>query len=181
MTLDGVFEDPGGAEGSQDGGWSLKFNDEGSMKYKFEELMAADALLLGRKTYEGFAKAWPTMESAGEFGERMNSLPKYVVTHTLDKLEWQNSHVLTGGLKEEVTELKQQEGQNILVAGSGTLVRELMKLGLVDEFRLMTYPIVLGSGRRLFEGAEQTLLRLRDTQTFSNSLVLVYEPAPIKK
>ena len=177
MTLDGVFEDPGGAEGSKYGGWSLKFNDEGSMKFKFDELKAADALLLGRKTYEGFAKAWPTMRGTGEFGERMNGLPKYVVTQTLDKLDWQNSQALKGDLASEVTKLKEQPGQDILVAGSGTLVRALMKLGLVDEYHLLVYPVVLGSGRRLFEGADQTFLRLKDTKAFGESLVLTYEPA----
>jgi dihydrofolate reductase len=154
VTLDGVFEDPGGAEGLAAGGWAFKFErgEEGNA-FKVEELMAADAQLLGRQTYEGFAKAWPAMDG-DDFGKKMNSMPKIVVSKTLVEPTWTNTTVLDGDLGAGVAALKQQY-ENILVAGSGTLVRGLLDLGLVDELRLMVYPTVLGSGRQLFEGVAQ--------------------------
>src|SRR5713226_6301532 len=106
VTLDGVFEDPGGGEGTRHGGWSFQFWSEESAKYKYDELFASDALLLGRVTYQGFAAAWPTMKDTGEFGERMNSLPKYVVSTTLDKAEWNNSTIIKANVVEEVSRLK---------------------------------------------------------------------------
>jgi len=179
VTLDGVFEDPGGGEGTTHGGWSFQFWSEEAAKYKFDELFASDALLLGRVTYEGFAKAWPTMKDAGEFAERMNSIPKYVVSTTLKELEWNNSHLLKGNIAEEVARLKQQEGQDILVAGSGELVRTLMQHALIDEYRLMVHPVVLGGGKRLFsDGSGKTVLKLVDTQSFSSGIVVLsYQPA----
>jgi dihydrofolate reductase len=151
VTLDGVFQDPGGGEEFAAGGWAFKFDrgDEGNA-FKVEELMAADAQLLGRKTYEGFAQAWPAMDG-DDFGKKMNSMPKIVVSKTLRDPAWTNSTVLDGDLAEGVEALKQQY-ENILVAGSGTLVRGLLDLDLVDELRLMVYPTVLGSGRKLFDG-----------------------------
>ena len=179
VTLDGVFEDPGGGEGTTHGGWSFQFWSEEAAKYKFDELFASDALLLGRVTYEGFAKAWPTMKDAGEFAERMNSIPKYVVSTTLKELEWNNSHLLKGNIAEEVARLKQQEGQDILVAGSGELVRTLMQHDLIDEYRLMVHPVVLGGGKRLFrDGSNKTVLKLADTKSFSSGVVVLsYQPA----
>jgi dihydrofolate reductase len=171
MTLDGVMEEPGM--------WSFPFWNEEAMKFKSDELFASDALLLGRITYEGFAKAWPTMTDTGEFGERMNSMPKYVVSRTLQTLEWSNSHLLTGDVAEAVSGLKQQPGQDILLAGSGQLLRTLMQHDLVDEYRLMLHPIVLGGGKRLFpdEGA-RTTLRLIDAKTTGTGIViLTYHPA----
>ena len=157
VTLDGVIQDPGGAEKHDRGGWAFKFDrgPEGD-KFKFDELMASDAQLLGRVTYEGFAKAWPTMEGTGEFGEKFNSMPKYVVSTTLDDPAWNNSHVLDGNdLAGDVAGLKQQYAGNILVAGSAKLAQSLIALDLVDELRLMIFPTVLGAGKRLFaDGAD---------------------------
>jgi dihydrofolate reductase len=164
ISIDGVIEDPGGAEGFEHGGWTFKFEqgDEGQ-RFKFEEVMAAEALLLGRRTYEGFAAAWPTMEGTGEFGERMNGMPKYVVSSTLTDPEWNNSHVLQGDLVDEVTRLREAPGGDVLVGGSAQLVQGLVEHGLVDELRLMVFPIVLGSGKRLFADAPApAILELSD-------------------
>jgi dihydrofolate reductase len=179
ISLDGVMEDPGGAEGFKHGGWTFEFETgEAFGTFKFNELVASDAQLLGRVTYEGFAKAWPTMEGTGEFGEKMNSMPKYVVTSTLEELEWENSSVLRGDVAEEVQGLKAGEGGPILVAGSRTLAQELLRLGLVDELRLMVFPVVLGSGDRLFpESPEKLPLALTDTQAFATGVqVNTYRP-----
>jgi dihydrofolate reductase len=177
VTLDGVMEDPGGAEGFKHGGWSFGFGGEEQQKYKFEELFATDALLLGRRTYEGFAAAWPNMPGAGEYGERMNSLPKYVVSTTLSVVTW-NATLIKGDLAEELSRLKQQPGQDMVIFGSGELVRTLHERDLIDEYRLMVFPVVLGSGKRLFpEGSKQKVLRLVETRTFSSGVViLTYQP-----
>ena len=151
ITLDGVFEDPGGSEQTEHGGWSFKFWSDESGKYKYDELVASDAMLLGRVTYQGFAAAWPEMTDEAGFADRMNSLPKYVASRTLDKLEWQNSHLIEGDVVDAVSALKQQEGQNILVGGSGRLANVLLRADLVDELRFLVSPLVLGSGRRFFE------------------------------
>jgi dihydrofolate reductase len=157
VTLDGVFQDPGGTGEFERGGWAFQFDqgDEGA-KFKFDELLASDAQLLGRVTYEGFAKAWPTMEGTGEFGEKMNAMPKFVVSTTLDNPEWNNTNVLKGDLAKEVEALKQQFAGDILVAGSGQLVTSLLANDLVDELHLMVFPILLGDGKRLFANAEAT-------------------------
>jgi len=157
VTLDGVFQDPGGSGEFDRGGWAFQFDqgDEGA-KFKFDELLASDAQLLGRITYEGFAKAWPTMKGTGEFGEKMNAMPKFVVSTTLVNPEWNNTTVLKGDLAKEVGELKQQFAGDILVAGSGTLVSSLLANDLVDELHLMVFPILLGDGKRLFAHAEAT-------------------------
>ena len=183
VSLDGVIEDPGGAEESDRGGWSFQANRgaEGD-KYKDEELASADALLLGRKTYQGFAAAWPQMEEqTGEYGARMNGYPKYVASRTLQvPLEWNNSTLLEGDIAEGVGRLKQQDGNDILIFGSGELVNTLMGHDLVDEYRLMIFPVVLGSGKRLFGNGSATTkaLRLADTKTFASGVVvLTYEPA----
>ncbi len=177
VTLDGVMEDPGGGEGTGHGGWSFQFWSEEAAKFKFDELFASDALLLGRKTYQGFAKAWPTMPGTGEYGERMNSLPKYVVSTRLKTLEW-NASLIKGPLAEEISKLKQQPGQDLLIFGSGELVHTLAQLNLIDEYRLMVHPIVVGGGKRLFrEGSEKKVLRLVETKTFSSGVVvLTYQP-----
>jgi dihydrofolate reductase len=151
ISLDGVIEDPGGSEGSRHGAWTFAFETgEAFNRFKFGELMASDAQLLGRVTYEGFAAAWPTMEGTGEFGERMNSMPKYVVSSTLQNPTWENTTVLRGDLTTEVTALKRRYEGDILVAGSAQLVQGLLDRDLVDELRLMVYPILLGTGKRLF-------------------------------
>jgi dihydrofolate reductase len=159
MTLDGVFEDPGGGESFDLGGWAFKFErgPDGD-KFKLEELMAADVQLLGRVTYEGFAAAWPKM-GGNPFGEKMNDMPKFVVSGTLKDATWNNTTILRGDLATEVPALKDRYQGDILVAGSGQLVRGLLDAQLVDELRLMIFPIILGQGKRLFDGARPTGLR----------------------
>jgi dihydrofolate reductase len=162
VTLDGVMEDPGGAEGFERGGWALQFDrgPEGD-KFKLDELMEADALLLGRRTYEGFAEAWPSRTDEMGFADKMNSMPKYVVSTTLAEPGWQNSTVIGENVAGEIAKLKEQPGGDILVAGSCQLVQTLIEHDLVDEWRLMVFPVVLGAGKRLFkDGAEKTPLRL---------------------
>jgi dihydrofolate reductase len=170
VSLDGVMDEPGT--------WSFPFFNDEAAKFKYDELFASDALLLGRVTYQGFAAAWPTMTDTGDFGERMNSMPKYVASRTLDTVEW-NASLIKGDVAEEVARLKQQPGQDILVAGSGELVHTLMQHDLIDEYRLMLHPIVLGSGKRLFrEGSDTKTLRLVETKPFSSGVVvLTYHPA----
>jgi dihydrofolate reductase len=170
LTLDGVFEEPGH--------WSFEFFNDEAMQYKRDELFSSDVQLLGRVTYEGFAKAWPTMPDTGDFGERMNSMPKYVVSTTLTIAEWQNSTIISKQVVEEIHKLKEQSGQNILVAGSGKLVHTLMQQHLVDEFRCMLFPMVLGSGKRLFpEGTEMCKFKLLETKAFKTGIVVLhYQP-----
>src|SRR6266702_3555865 len=135
VSLDGVAENPA---------WTFQFGSEEQEKYKFAELFACDALLLGRVTYQGFAAAWPQMKGTGEYGERINSMPKYVASTTLTQMEW-NASLIKGDLAEEVSRLKQQPGQDILVFGSCELVYTLTQLDLIDEYRLMVFPIVWGA------------------------------------
>jgi dihydrofolate reductase len=181
ITLDGVIEDPGGAEKFKYGGWSFPYGNDEITKFKLDELFATGAHLLGRVTYEGFAKAWPTMKDTGEFGERMNNLPKYVVSTTLEKAEWNNSSIIKENIAVKISKLKQQSGQDILVAGSATLIQTLMKHNLIDEYHLLVHPIVLGSGKRLFRDESNTTLRLVETRPFSSGVVaLTYQPAASK-
>jgi dihydrofolate reductase len=179
VTLDGVMSDPGGGDKTKHGGWSFQFWSDEAAKFKFDELFASDALLLGRVTYEGFAKAWPTMKDDGGFADRMNNMPKYVVSRTLEKLSWNNSRLINGDVADEVSTLKQQPGRDILIAGSADLVNLLMRYDLIDEYRLMVHPVILGSGKRLFNSeTDMKVLRLVDTKRFSSGiLVLTYQPA----
>jgi dihydrofolate reductase len=173
VTLDGVMEDPGGSEKTAGGGWAFRFErgSEGD-KFKLDELMASDAQLLGRKTYEGFAAAWPSME-AGEFGVKMNAMPKYVVSSTLTDPTWENTTVIGGDLAQEVGALKERYDGDVLVAGSAQLVQGLLALGLVDELRLMVYPIALGTGKRLFaDGGESLPFELVDTARAGETAIL---------
>ena len=176
VSLDGVFEDPGGAEGFRHGGWTFQFQDPEGGKYKLDETMSHDALLLGRVTYEGFAAAWPGRTDEAGFAEKMNSMPKYVVSRTLQNAEWSNSTVLGGDVVEEISDLKRQSGNDILVAGSGELVRTLIDHDLIDELRLMVFPIVLGEGKRLFEHhAEPKRLKLVGARPLeSGTMILTY-------
>ena len=178
VTLGGVMEDPGGAEKSKHGGWAFQFDrgPEGD-KFKFDELFASDALLLGRVTYQGFAAAWPSMKDEAGFADRMNNLPKYVVSTTLERAEWNNSRLIKRNVVEELSRLKAMQGGDILVAGSGQLVHTLMQHDLVDEYRLMVYPVVLGSGKRLFNnGSDRLSLRLVEAKPVgSGILTLIYQ------
>jgi dihydrofolate reductase len=180
ISLDGVIEDPGGAEGFDRGGWAFQF-DQGpeAMQLKFQELMDAEALLLGRVTYEEFAKAWPTMEGTGAFGERMNTMPKHVVTSTLRDFEWTNARPLDGDLASAVGALRDAPGGDVLVNGSARLVQALVELDLVDEYRLTLFPTVLGAGKRLFAGTAATAgLSLVDNRPLGDDgvLLLTYRP-----
>src|SRR3954454_12967431 len=157
VSLDGVMEAPGGEPGHPHSGWGFDFMSDEQQEWKLKETLEASALLLGRVTYEGFAAAWP--ERDGDFADKMNSMPKHVVSTTLEEpLEWSNSSLIELGA---VQRLKQDEGGDILVAGSRTLVQALIEEDLVDEWRLMVFPVVLGSGRRLFpERADKLVLKL---------------------
>ena len=177
VTLDGVMEAPGGEPGHPHSGWVFDFMGDEQMKYKFDEILEADVQLIGRVTYESFAGAWPERE--GPFAEKMNSMPKYVVTTTLDVLEWDNCTAIRDDIPGEVAKLKQEDGGPILVAGSRTLVHTLMEHDLVDEYRLMVFPVALGSGARLFpESPDKLTLELTDTKTFETGVqVNTYRPA----
>jgi dihydrofolate reductase len=177
VSLDGVMEDPGGAENFKHGGWSFEIarGEEGD-KFKLDEAFSSEALLLGRVTYEGFAAAWPSRE--GEFADKFNRMPKYVVSSTLDEPEWNNSTVLKGNVKEEVEKLRREQDGDIVVHGSAQLAQTLIEDDLVDELRLMVYPVVLGSGKRLFgETSDKKPLRLVDSKVVGDGVsILVYEP-----
>ena len=176
ITLDGVFEDPGGSEGTERGGWAFRF-DRGAEgdQFKVDELAAAGALLLGRVTYEGFAQAWPSRTD--EYAAKMNGLPKYVVSSTLRRGDWNNTTVLKGTLPDEVRRLREQVDGDILIYGSGHLVRALQEHDLIDEYRLMLHPVVLGAGKRLFgEAGQPHALRLAETRPAGECLILIYPP-----
>ena len=169
ITLDGVIESP------QD--WSFPFWNDEIAKFKTDELFATDAHLLGRVTYEVFAAAWPSRTDETGFADKMNNLPKYVVSTTLEKAEWNNSAIIKGNVKEEILKLKRQPGQDILVAGSAILVNTLIQDNLVDEYRLLTYPLILGGGKRLFQDGIKANLKLVETKTFGTGVVLLrYQP-----
>jgi dihydrofolate reductase len=178
VSLDGVIEAPGGGEDFQHAGWTFEIDrgEEGD-KYKLDETLATEALLLGRRTFEGFAAAWPSMK--GEFADKINGMPKYVVSSTLEEPEWNNSTVIKGDVVEEVSKLKQGAEGDIAVHGSAQLVQTLVDNGLVDELRLMVFPVVLGSGKRLFgEMGDKKRLRLADSKTVGDGVViLTYLPA----
>ncbi|MPZ40515.1 MAG: dihydrofolate reductase [Rhizobiales bacterium] len=176
VSIDGVVEAPGGEPGYPHTGWVAKFQSAAQIQYKFEEVLAHEALLLGRKTYESFAGAWPSYK--GDFADKMNSMPKYVASTTLAKADWNNTTVLKGDAIRAVAQLKRELSGDMLVHGSRTLVNALKRHDLVDEYRLMVFPIVLGSGMRLFEDTEDaTTLRLVDTHRLDNgTAVLTYRP-----
>ena len=174
VSLDGVMEDPGGAESFRHGGWTFDVDRGEGMAFKLEETMATDALLLGRVTYDEFAKAWPSRD--GEFADKLNSLPKYVVSSTLEHPGWNDSTVVNGDLDLEVTKLKKRYDGDIVVHGSAQLTQALIERDLVDELRLMVFPVVLGSGKRLFgESADKKRLDLVDSKTVGDGvLILIY-------
>jgi dihydrofolate reductase len=173
VSLDGVMEDPGGASDFEFGGWTAPYWNEDIAKFKYDELFACDALLLGRVTYEGFAAAWPSMTDEQGFADRMNSIPKYVVSSTLKSAEWSNSKVIRDDFVEELASLKQEAGRDILVAGSASLAKALVHHNLVDEIRLAVYPVVLGTGIRLFGQGDHANLELVDQKPTSSGVVLL--------
>jgi dihydrofolate reductase len=174
VSLDGIMEDPGGAEGYRHGGWTFQWDRSPSGdRFKLDELTAAEALLLGRVTYAGFAAAWPSIDDEAGFAAKMNGMPKYVVSTTLRDPEWNNTTVLPGDPLDEVRALKQRVAGDILVAGSAQLVHLLTAHDLVDEYRLMVFPVVLGAGKRLFaDGAARTPLRLVETRQTGEVAIL---------
>jgi dihydrofolate reductase len=178
VSLDGVVEDPGGSEDYKYGGWSFEFSrgEEGD-KFKLDETLESDALLLGRVTYEGFADAWPSRDDA--FADKFNSMPKYVVSSTLKDPDWNNSTVVDGDLGEAVSNLRDQHDGDVVVHGSAQLVQALIDRDLVDELRLMVFPVVLGTGKQLFgDTADKKTLRLTDSKTVGDGVaILVYQRA----
>jgi dihydrofolate reductase len=181
VSLDGVMEAPGGGEEFKHAGWTFEIGrgEEGD-RFKLEEVFEAEAQLLGRVTYEGFAAAWPKMTDEAGFAKKMNSMPKYVVSSTLREADWENSTILSGDLAAEIEKLKREVDGVILVAGSAQLVQGLIENDLVDELRLMVFPVVLGSGKRLFGETEgKKPLRLTDAKTVGDGIsILTYEPVP---
>src|SRR6266536_146102 len=173
VSVDGVFEDPGGAEDYEHGGWTFEYDrGEDGGKFKLDEVIEAQVQLLGRVTYEGFAAAWPSRE--GPFADKLNSDPKYVVSTTLTDPEWQNTTVISDNVVEELTKLKDETEGVILVAGSGTLVRTLLGANLVDELRLMVFPTILGRGRRLFpDGIDRLKFELAESKIVGSDGVQV--------
>ncbi|MFU1793181.1 dihydrofolate reductase family protein [Paenibacillus azoreducens] len=177
VSLDGVMEEPN---------WTFQFNTDEQNQFKYEELKACDTLLVGRVTYEGFAAAWPKVKDTvakgvvipDDFADRMNNYPKYVVSTTLQEVSWNNSQLIKGDLVEEITKLKQMPGRDILVAGSCQLVNTLMQHDLIDEYRIMVFPIVVGEGKRLFNDHNaRKILQHVETKTFRSGVtVLTYKP-----
>ena len=180
VTLDGVMEDPGGVDTFKEGNWHFPFLNEEAQKYKHDELFACDALLLGRRTYQEFAPVWPQVSDETGYADRINSLPKYVVSTTLSELSWNNSRLIKGNLAQEVTKLKHEAGQDILVFGSGELVYQLAQENLIDEYRIMIHPVIVGSGKRLFgERSTPKAFRLVSSKRLGASIVmLTYQPIP---
>ena len=169
VSLDGVVEDPHK--------WSFPYWNEEIGKFKHEETFASSALLLGRVTYEGFATAWPGRKDAEGFADRFNSMPKYVASRTLSKLEWTNSHLIKGDVAAGVAKLKQEPGGDLVIHGSPTLIRSLMPHNLIDEYRLLVYPIALGRGKRLFDESTRANLKLVESKSYTTGVVkLVYRP-----
>ena len=179
VSLDGVMEDPGGSEHSKHGAWTFKFNrgEEGN-KFKVDEVQNAEAQLLGRVTYEGFAEAWPT-RTGDPFSDKFNSMPKYVVSSKLKKADWNNSTILKGDVVEEVSKLKEKVRGDILVSGSAKLVQTLIANDLVDQLNLMVFPVILGSGKRLFgETKDLKTLQLAESKTVGDGIaIMIYKPA----
>jgi dihydrofolate reductase len=180
VSLDGVIEAPGGGENYEHAGWTFEIDrgEEGD-KFKFDEVVEAEAQLLGRVTYEGFAAAWPNYQDEVGFADKMNNMPKYVVSSTLQSADWNNSTIISGDLAAEVQKLKNDIDGVILVAGSAQLVQGLLEQDLVDELRLMVFPVVLGSGKRLFaETPDKKRLRLTDSKLVGEGVaILTYERA----
>lgn len=179
MSLDGVFQAPGpDGSGFKYEGWTSPYSNEQFMKFKTDELRDSEALLLGRVTYEGFANSWP-QRKGDWFSDTFNSMPKYVVSTTLKKADWNNSHIISKNIVEEIKKLKSETGKdNIVVYGSGKLVRFLLDQDLVDQVTILLYPVVLGTGKQLFEGANKAGLLLVNSTSFSSGVVVLeYKPS----
>ena len=177
VSLDGVIEDPTGVEGSKRGGWFWEIDrGEDGEKFTLEKALGTEALLFGRRSYEFFAATWPSR--GGELADKVNSLPKYIVSKTLEDPDWNNSTVLKGDVVDAVSRLKQEIDGEIVVLGSPSLARTLIEHDLVDELRLMIYPVVLGAGERLFgETSDKIFMRLVDTRPVGGGVaILIYEP-----
>ena len=175
VSLDGIMEDPGGAEQTTRGGWTLPYWRDDIAKFKYDELFGGDALLLGRVTYEGFAKVWPTMKDEQGFADRMNSIPKYVISRTLGNPAWSNTKSIRVNAQQEVLKLKAQAGRDLLVFGSARLVQGLDHAGLVDEYRLLVYPVVLGKGKKVFMGEGFRRLKMIEAKQLGPVALLRYE------
>jgi dihydrofolate reductase len=174
VSMDGVMEAPGGEENYKHTGWTFEFPDEGQYEYKLEELRDSEVQLLGRVTYDGFAAAWPEREDEAGFAERMNAMPKYVVSTTLEEATWNNTTILRN--LDEVEKLKGDVEGNILVAGSNTLVHTMLERDLVDELRLMIFPVILGSGKRIFpESPDKIVFELADQRQYGSIVVHAYK------
>lgn len=168
LSLDGVMENPM---------WTFKYWNDEIAQFKGEETTVNDILLLGRVTYEGFAAAWPQRTDEASGGVYFNGVRKYVASNTLEKADWNNSHIIKGNIIEEITKLKQQDGENLVVHGSATLAQSLMQHDLVDNYRFLIYPVVLGQGLRLFKEGLPITLKLVKSQTFSSGVIgVIYEP-----
>jgi dihydrofolate reductase len=178
VSLDGVVEGPGGGEDFKYVGWTFE-SDRGEdfAKFKLEETLNSEALLLGRVTYQGFAAAWPSRH--GDLADKFNSMPKYVVSSTLEKAAWNNSTVLRGDVVNEVSQLRKRVAGDIMIHGSPQLVQTLLEHDLVDELHLMVFPVVLGTGKRLFgDTRDKKRLRLTASMTVGDGVaVLIYQPA----
>jgi dihydrofolate reductase len=180
ISLDGVIQAPGGEDSlGERSGWTIPYFSEETAKFKLDDLLACDALLMGRVTYQIHAAAWPSMTDEEGFADRMNSLPKYVVSTTLEKVEWNNSRLIRGNIPEEVKKLKQAVQRNILIDGGSDIVNLLMPYDFIDEYRLLVHPVVVGKGKRLFqEDRQKKELRLIEARAFGTGIVaLTYQPA----
>jgi len=179
VSVDGVMEDPGGSEDFKYGGWTFEFDRGEGDRFKLDETMSSGALLLGRKTYEGFAAAWPSRTDDVGFADKFNSMPKFVVSSTLENPTWNNSTVLQGDLKEEVAKLREEVEGDVVVHGSAQLAQALIEQDLVDELRLMVFPVVLGSGKRLFgETSDKKRFELADSKSVGDGVaILTYRRA----
>ena len=181
VSLDGVMEAPGGGEDFKHAGWTFNISrgEEGD-KFKLDETLNSEALLLGRVTYQRFAAAWPSRKN--EFADKLNSMPKYVVSSTLEKAEWNNSTVLRGDVVAEVSKLRQESSGDIVVHGSAQLVQTLIEHDLVDELRLMVFPVVLGTGKRLFgDTSDKKRMRLASSKTVGDGVVILIFQPPVTR
>jgi len=177
-TLDGVIEDPGGLDTFKQNNWHFPFFNEDVQKYKFTELAETDVLVLGRRTYQEFAPVWPSVTDETGYADRINHLHKYVFSTTLSQLEWNNSRLIKGDIAEAISKLKQEDGQDIMVFGSSELVYQLDQQNLIDEYRILVHPVVVGRGKRLFrDGNTMQAFKLVSTQQLGSTIVaLTYQP-----